>query len=71
MKQEEQILAFFKDHKEPLFSPSMVYNAFHKAWPITSVRRAMTNLTTAGELVKTSSTVTGMYGKPEHLWSLK
>ena len=70
MKQEKYILAFFK-HQENPQSPSMVYDAFLKAWPITSVRRAITNLTTAGELVKTNSTVTGMYGKPEHLWSLK
>ena len=63
-------MAFFKDQEKPQ-SPSMVYYAFLKAWPITSVRRAITNLTTAGELVKTNNTVTGMYGKPEHLWSLK
>jgi hypothetical protein len=70
MKQEEYILAFFKDEEKPQ-SPSMVYDALPEHWPITSVRRAITNLTTAGELVKTNNTVTGMYGKPEHLWSLK
>jgi|TARA_A100001035_G_scaffold220634_1_gene180709 hypothetical protein len=70
MKQEEYILAFFKDEGKPQ-SPSMVYDSLPEHWPITSVRRAITNLTTAGELVKTNSTVTGMYGKPEHLWSLK
>lgn len=70
MKQENYILAFFKHEKEPM-SPSMVHKAFNNAWPLTSVRRAITNLSTDGELVKTNDKVTGIYGKPEHLWRLK
>ena len=68
-KQELVILAFFKKQREPL-SPSMVHKAFLEIWPITSVRRAMTDLTLAGELVKTKETVPGAYGKREHLWAL-
>lgn len=68
-KQERVILAFFKKQQEPL-SPSMVHKAFLEIWPITSVRRAMTDLTVAGELVKTNETVPGAYGKREHLWTL-
>jgi hypothetical protein len=37
--------------------------------PLTSVRRAMTNLTKCGDLVKLPAVVTGPYGKPEHLWT--
>lgn len=68
-KQELVILAFFRKQQEPL-SPSMVHKAFLEIWPITSVRRAMTDLTVAGKLVKTKETVPGAYGKREHLWAL-
>ena len=54
---------------EPM-SPSMVYTALNQKWPITSVRRAMTDLTDDGLLNKTEETATGLYGKKEHLWSL-
>jgi hypothetical protein len=68
-KQEVVILDFFKKQQQPQ-SPSMVHKAFFELWPITSVRRAMTDLTLAGELVKTKDTVPGAYGKREHLWAL-
>ena len=48
----------------------MVYKAINEKWPITSIRRAMTNLTDDGMIVKTQETVKGVYGKNEHLWSL-
>ena len=38
--------------------------------PITSIRRAMTNLTKKGKLVKTDIMDIGKYGKPEHCWRL-
>ena len=38
--------------------------------PITSIRRAMTNLTKKGKLVKTDTMDVGKYGKPEHCWRL-
>jgi len=40
-------------------------------WPITSIRRAMTNLTKEGKLVKTNKQRTGGYGKPNYTWRLK
>ncbi len=39
--------------------------------PITSIRRAMTNLTNRGNLVKTDAQVTGAKGKPEYIWKIK
>ena len=48
----------------------MVYKAVNEKWPITSIRRAMTNLTDDGMIVKTQKTVKGVYGKSEHLWAL-
>lgn len=40
-------------------------------WPLTSVRRAITNLTESGYLEKGDKTSPGMYGRPEHLWRKK
>jgi hypothetical protein len=39
--------------------------------PITSVRRALTNLTNEDKIIKTDVKVVGLYGKKEHLWRLK
>lgn len=68
-RQEIVIYDLFLLFNEPL-SPSMVYKALDEKWPITSIRRAMTNLTNDGAIVKTQETVKGVYGKNEHLWSL-
>jgi len=68
-KQSDVILALFEMTKTPM-SPSMVYKALGQEWPITSIRRAMTNLTDDGEIVKTQKTTKGIYGKKEHLWAL-
>ena len=38
--------------------------------PITSIRRAITDLTNLGKIVKTNRQVRGMYGKAEHLCEL-
>ena len=67
--QEEKILDCFYAYDTPL-SPSMVLAKLGLNCPITSVRRAMTNLSKEGFLQKTNDYVTGNYGKKEHLWSL-
>lgn len=66
--QEEQILDYFKGiHRGR--SPSQVLAAlFDASVPLTSVRRAMTNLTNAGELIKTNTQIRGPYGRPEYQW---
>ena len=68
-KQSDVILRLLEMAKTPM-SPSMVYKALGQEWPITSIRRAMTNLTDDGEIVKTQKTTKGIYGKKEHLWAL-
>ena len=68
--QESLIYNFFLDYKEPL-SPSMILYKLGLNCPITSIRRAVTNLTLDKKIVKTSRTVKGVYGKPEHLWKVK
>jgi hypothetical protein len=67
--QEEAIYSYFLSCGEPL-SPSMVLDRLALNCPITSIRRAMTNLTDSGKISKTNQYVKGNYGKQEHLWTL-
>lgn len=67
--QEEKILRWFKSHPDSLKSPSQIWEElFPSNSPLTSVRRAITNLTRRGELIKTEEQVNGVFGRPEHLW---
>ena len=72
--QEERILAFIEKETrintyKPLTAPHWIANKFNI--PITSARRALTNLTKAGKLEKTDVMVIGPYGKAVHTWRLK
>lgn len=67
-KQDAAVLDLF-DYAHPDYtaSPSQVHAIFPH-WPITSIRRALSNLTARGELEKLAETVEGAYGRPEHVW---
>ena len=68
--QEELILTIF--NKEDCLSPEEVLyvcNEDHN-YPITSIRRAMTDLTSKGLLIKTNIFKKGKYGKMTHTWKL-
>ena len=52
-------------------TPSECWKQFFPECPITSVRRAMTNLTEEGWLVKTDLQKAGPWGKPEYVWRRK
>ena len=67
--QEEMIYEYFRSCGGPL-APHHVHQAILPNVPLTSVRRAMTNLTNAGKLVKTAYMVDGIYGKQSHTWTL-
>ena len=49
-------------------SPSDVLELYPAAVPITSIRRAITQMTKKGILVMTEATKKGTWGKSEHLW---
>jgi len=66
--QEQEILAFFEKSRT-LLSPFQVHAEFPQ-YPITSIRRAMTNLTKDGKLIKTDKMRQGAYGKLNYLWGL-
>ena len=68
-RQEDLIYSLFVKRNRPL-SPSMVLSESGMNCPITSIRRAMTDLTNSGRIVKTDRQVKGIYGKAEHLWEL-
>lgn len=74
LKQEDYITEIFKCNLNKPLSPSQilkVYNDKHKNnVPITSIRRAMTDLTSKNILRKTSVTVKGLFGKNEFCWCM-
>lgn len=65
--QEESIINLYR--RIGMASPSQVSVVFPK-WPLTSIRRAITDLTKVGYLVKTDTKQIGLYGKPESVWRL-
>lgn len=70
-RQQDLILFYYLVNKHMSIGPSTVERDFRKMgfnWPITSIRRAITNLTDEDYLEKTDNLSEGAYGKPEHLW---
>lgn len=72
-RQEDAILAIFQRLRRAM-TPSDVWaitQAAGKQWPMTSIRRAITDLTDErGALEKTATLRMGPLGKPEHAWRL-
>ena len=67
IKQEDKVLELFTIYKK--LSPSDVWK-YYSQYPLTSIRRAMTNLSIAGKLVKTDEKKIGIYGRNEFIWQL-
>ena len=77
ISQEENIMDIFKQkewlNQDPLLSPAEIWAQYcseFKEVPITSIRRAISNLTNKYDLVKTDIMRVGLYGKQEHCWKL-
>lgn len=68
--QEQAVLAYFQANHGPWRPDDIHANLFRGAVPITSVRRAMTNLATEGKLAKTGIKRMGAMGRPVHTWAL-
>ena len=66
--QEQLALAYFLANSSESFSPEQIQSAVLPLAPITSVRRAITNLTASGELVRTDGVATGRCGRPVGTW---
>ncbi len=72
-KQEDRIMVIMQAKRRPM-SPSQVLEVY-KSWfagntPLTSIRRAMSNLTKADKLEMLEDRIQGIYGQPEHKWQL-
>ncbi len=67
-RQQDVILDYFRRGGQ--HTPDEVWQALyiHTMTPLTSVRRAITNLTSDGHLEKTDQQRRGMYGKMVHVW---
>lgn len=67
-RQEASILILFRERPSDLLSPWDV--AVHVPFPITSVRRAISDMSDRGLLVKTTTKKQGPYGKSSYCWRL-
>ena len=68
--QQEAILAHFKINPGRHYTPAEIQAVF-PTMLLTSIRRAICNLTDAGYLVKTELRTPGIYGSPNFNWRLK
>lgn len=66
--QEAAILKFFRSRPGMYLTPEDASAALSARTPLTSVRRAISNLTEKGLLRKTTAMRRGKYGKPIHHW---
>ena len=71
--QNTRVLSIFEKHPDGLtpFEVGAIYNGQHPEIPLTSVRRAVTDLEKSGRLEKTGAMRKGGYGKPNHVWKIK
>jgi len=70
--QQELILGLFRQHPKRNWTPDEVHrHLFGGNVPLTSVRRAITNLTSDGILEKTQYKRRGRFGKDAYAWKLK
>jgi len=69
--QDRAILTFFEIHKGQLFTPYEIHRAIEHIGLITSVRRAMTNLTNDGLLIRTYFKRKGIWNRDNYLWTLR
>lgn len=71
LTQEDIILAYFEKHPNEMFPAHRILaSCFFDSTPLTSVRRAITNLESDGkiELMPNEYMVPGLFGKQVHVW---
>lgn len=71
-KQEDAVLELFQKHAK--LTPSHALMKYKlgtgKNPPLTSIRRAITDLTKEGKLVMTNESMKGSYGRNEYFWKI-
>lgn len=68
LKQEDEVMCIMIKHTQ--LTASEVWDKFPKNVPLTSIRRALSNMCVDGHLMKANRTKIGLYGKPEHYYTL-
>jgi predicted transcriptional regulator len=66
--QENEVMSILIQHKQ--LTASEVWKWFSKDVPLTSIRRALSNLAYDKHITKTEDTKIGLYGKPEHYYEV-
>lgn len=69
-RQEDLIYQFYKANLHLSFSPEQINEKVLPSVPLTSVRRAISNLASAGDLERVG-VGPGVYGRPVGLWRFK
>ncbi|MFZ7166530.1 MAG: hypothetical protein ACO1G5_03190 [Bacteroidota bacterium] len=73
LNQTEIIFMFFKDNPKMAFTPAEVMSELEEVgydYPLTSVRRAITDLTKIGKLKQLEIVRLGIYGRVNFCWTL-
>ena len=66
--QESLVFEFFYQNGDTYFTPEHVQKYVLPGAPLTSSRRAVTNLCSRGHILKSVKQGIGMYGRPVHYW---
>ena len=69
--QEQIILEIFANNTALDFTPVQIWMMVGQQWPLTSVRRAITNLDKQGFLYVTGNKKPGLYGELNNCWRFK
>lgn len=69
-KQDHVILSFFKSNLGKAYTPFEIWEKMQHV-PITSVRRAITNLEKCGWLIKLNKKKPGGYGRNNCMWTAR
>lgn len=70
--QDEIVLAFFQKYEGSNWSPDEVHRYLKlPRVPLTSIRRAISNLEHSGRLVKTGNQRIGSFGRKTNCWKIK
>lgn len=69
-KQELAVLSVFESNVGEIYTPEEILRETGLNCPLTSIRRAISDLTKKGLLEKTEHRKMGIYGKMVHTWRL-
>jgi len=67
-RQNDKILKLFQDNPHSDFTPCDVYLRLGQQYPITSVRRGITDMTKWGLLIKTNKMRVGLFSENNYCW---